>query len=67
MTKTQSSQLVGITEITQRYIPVSKKKATAFVKRYLEPKRIGNQLFVNREKLEALLNDSNNILFPLSI
>ena len=50
MTKTNST-MVGISEITERYLPVSKRKARRFVLLYLEPKRIGNRIFVEREKL----------------
>ena len=56
---------IDINEITQHYLPVSKRKARKFVSLYLEPKRIGNRIFVDREKLEALLHDSNKDNFPL--
>lgn len=60
------STMVDISEITAKYLPVSKKKARKFVALYLEPKRIGNRLFVEREKLEALLGDPNRDCFPLN-
>ena len=66
MTKTNST-MVGISEITERYLPVSKRKARRFVLLYLEPKRIGNRIFVEREKLEALLNDPDRERFPLNL
>ena len=64
--KEKASQWVGLSEITQRYLPVSKKKARQFVKKYLEPKMIGNQLFVSRNKLEVLLNNDSIVSFPLN-
>ena len=66
MTKTNST-MVGISEITERYLPVSKRKARRFVVLYLEPKRIGNRIFVEREKLEALLSDPDRERFPLNL
>lgn len=59
------STLVGITEITERYLPISKRKARKFVSLYLEPKRIGNRIYVDRAQLEALLQDPNREQFPL--
>jgi len=65
--KINKSALVGISEITQHYLPVSKRKARKFVSLYLETKRIGNRIYVNREELETLLKDSNRYNFPLNI
>ena len=67
MKNTNHSALVGITEITERYLPVSKRKARKFVTLYMEPKRIGNRIFVERDKLEALLRNSDRELFPLNL
>ena len=64
---TEASKLVGITEITERYLPISKKRARRFVLLYLDTKRIGNRIFVERDKLEALLSDSERESFPLNI
>ena len=66
MKEQNNSQLVGITEITQRYLPVSKRKARKFVSIYLEPKFIGNRIYVDRQQLEQLLSDSNRDRFPLN-
>ena len=63
----QKSTLVSIREITEHYLPVSKRLARKFVSLYLEPRRIGNRIYVEREKLEALLYDSNRENFPLNI
>lgn len=65
MKKENSSSLVGITEITERYLPLSKRSARRFVSLYLEPVRIGNRIFVKREKLEKLLSGSGDRSFPL--
>lgn len=67
MKNTNHSALVGISEITERYLPISKRKARKFVSLYLEPKRIGNRIFVERDKLEALLRNSDRELFPLNL
>ena len=65
-TETNRSKLVDITEITERYLPVSKRKARKFVSLYMETKRIGNKIFVKREQLEALLSDPERERFPLN-
>ena len=67
MKNINNSALVGITEITERYLPISKRKARKFVSLYLVPKRIGNRIFVERDKLEALLRNSDRELFPLNL
>lgn len=61
------SALVGITEITKRYLPVSKRLARKFVSTYLDYKLIGNRIFVDRAALEKLLNDPNREKFPLNL
>lgn len=60
------SAMVDISEIISNYLPVSKRKARRFVSLYLEPKRIGNRMYVERTKLESLLNDPDRIDFPLN-
>ena len=67
MTTQNNSSMVGITEITQRYLPVSKRKARKFVSLYMDPKRIGNRIYVEREKLESLLRDETRDEFPLNL
>lgn len=59
--------LIDINDITKYYLPVSKRKARKFVSLYLEPKKIGNRIFVDREKLETLLDDSDRNTFPLDL
>ena len=59
------STLVGITEIVEKYLPMSKRKARKFVKKYLGPIWIGNRMYVDRELLEALLDGINGNQFPL--
>ena len=66
MVKQTKTQMVGITEITERYLPMSRRKARKFVLTYLDPIRIGNQIYVNRAQLESLLNDPNKEKFPLN-
>ena len=61
------SAFVGITEISRVYLPISKKRVRRFVSIYLDPIFIGNRMFVDRGKLEALLNDPNREKFPLNI
>lgn len=65
--KKEKTALVGITEITREYLPVSRRKARKFVSLYLESKRIGNRIYVDRQQLEALLNDPSREKFPLNI
>jgi hypothetical protein len=60
------STLVGIAEITERYLPVSKRLARRFVCSYLDYKFIGNRIFVERAALEKLLNDPDREKFPLN-
>ena len=67
ITETNRSKLVGITEITKQYLPLSKKRARRFVMLYLDPKYIGNRIFVERDKLESLLNDPDRERFPLHL
>ena len=61
------SALVGITEITEKYLPVSKRLARKFVFTYLDYKLIGNRIFVERAALEKLLGDPNREKFPLNL
>jgi hypothetical protein len=67
MKKENNSSLVGITEITERYLPISKRRARRFVSLYLQPIRIGNRIFVDRQKLEKLLNNQARSDFPLEV
>ena len=66
-TETNKSKLVGITEITKLYLPLSKKRARRFVKTYLDPKIMGNRIYCERDKLEALLSDPDRERFPLDV
>ena len=65
--KKNQSALVGITEISRVYLPISKKRIRKFVSLYLDPIVIGNRLYVDRAKLEALLNEPNRERFPLNL
>lgn len=67
MQKNQKNQstLVGITEVVERYIPMSRRKARKFAKKYLDPIWIGNRMYVDRKLLEALLDGLNGTKFPL--
>lgn len=66
-TEINRSKLIGISEITRLYLPLSKKRARRFVKTYLDPKIIGNRIYVERDKLEALLSDPDRERFPLNL
>ena len=59
------STLVGISEIVEKYLPMSKRKARRFVSLYLDSKRIGNNIYVERAQLEALLHNPDYGHFPL--
>lgn len=65
--KQANTQMVGITEITERYLPMSKRKARKFVSLYLDPIQIGNQIFVQRDQLEKLLYDPDQENYPLNL
>ena len=65
MTEKNKSAMVDISEITECYLPVSRRKARKFVSMYLEPKRIGNRIYVERDKLEQLLRNPGKERFPL--
>lgn len=43
MVVVNNSKLVSISEITTRYLPISKKRARRFVMLYLDAKYIGNR------------------------
>lgn len=53
-------QYLTITEIQEEYLPMSKKRIRLLVKRYLPTKMIGNRIFVERSKLEELLENSED-------
>lgn len=61
----QKRTLVGISELVDTYLPMSKRKARKFAKTYLNPIWIGNQMYVERELLEALLDGISGNKFPL--
>lgn len=61
----EKRKYIDIAEITRTYLPVSKKKARKFVLAYLNCKRIGNKIFVEREALEELLANPEVDKFPL--
>ena len=63
----QKSTLVGISEIAETYLPFSKRRVRRFVQLYLEPKIVGNRIYVERSKLEELLSDPNRSHFPLNL
>ena len=66
-TEVNQSKLVGITEISKVYLPISKKRIRKFVSIYLDAVYIGNRIFVDRAKLEALLSDPDRDRFPLDL
>ena len=67
MSKTNDiSSLISIDQLVTQYLPVSKKKARRFIHAYLEPKYVGNRIFVERATLERLLSDPNREKFPLN-
>jgi len=65
MQKQKQSVLVDISEVIKCYLPVSRRKAIKFVSLYLDIKKIGNRIYVERSKLEELLRDPNREDFPL--
>lgn len=67
MTQANNHAMVDITEIVTTYLPISKKKARKFVSLYLDTKKIGNRIYVERGKLEDLLYNSTRDNFPLDL
>ena len=66
MTKEKlNRKYVTIDEIQKEYLPVSKKRIRIFVKKYLNAKIIGNRIFIDRERLEYLLDSPDHKNFPL--
>ena len=64
--KTESTRMyIGITEIQEKYLPFSKKKITAFVKKYVPYRKIGRSVYVEREALEAILKSNDQVNFSL--
>ena len=57
---------MSIDDIQKEYLPVSKKKIRAFVKKYLNIKLIGGRIYVEREALENILGDPEREIFPLT-
>lgn len=57
---------MSIDDIQKEYLPVSKKKIRAFVKKYLNVKLIGGRIYVEREALENILGDPEREIFPLT-
>lgn len=62
-----NSHWVGISEIQEKYLPLSKRRVRKFIALYLEPKRFGHRIFVERAKLAALLSDPDRERFPLNL
>lgn len=58
---------VAIDDLTKYYLPISKRKARKFVEIYLQPIRVGNRIYVEREALERLLADKDRERFPLDV
>jgi hypothetical protein len=58
--KKTKRQYLTIAEIQEEYLPISKKKIRILVKRYLPTRMLGNRIFVDREKLEELLSNTDN-------
>lgn len=56
---------ISVNDIQKHYLPLSKKRIRLFIKKYLSAKIIGNRLFVERDALEAILNDSEKTELPL--
>lgn len=65
MTEENQTAWVDISNIVQEYLPISRRKARKFVDQYLSPKRVGNRIYVERQRLERLLADPERESFPL--
>lgn len=56
---------ISIDDIAKEYLPISKKKIRAFVRKYIPVKLIGARMYVEREALERLLSNADRDCFPL--
>lgn len=65
MKKENERMYIGIAEIQERYLPFSKKKIIAFVKKYVPYRKIGRSVYVEREALEEVLKSSEHREFSL--
>ena len=65
MKKESTRRYIGISEIQEKYLPFSKKKITAFVKKYVPYHKIGRSVYVEREALEAVLKSTEHRDFSL--
>lgn len=63
MNNTEQRKYISIEEVQQQYLPISKKKLRAFVKKYLNIKVIGNRIYIERQALEDILSDPDRDLF----
>ena len=58
----EKRKYIDINEMIRDYLPMSRKKARKFVLSYLNTKRIGNKIYVDREELEQILANAQRKL-----
>lgn len=63
----EKRKYIDINEIIRDYLPMSRKKARKFVLSYLNTKRIGNKIYVDREELEQILANPDIEKYPQAI
>lgn len=61
----EKRKYIDINEMIRDYLPMSRKKARKFVLSYLNTKRIGNKIYVDREELEQILVNPDIEKYPL--
>lgn len=61
----RKKKYIDINEMIRDYLPMSRKKARKFVLSYLNTKRIGNKIYVDREELEQILANPDIEKYPL--
>ena len=65
MKKENERMYVSVAEIQECYLPFSKKKIIAFVKKYVPYHKIGRSVYVEREALETVLKSTEKTEFSL--
>ena len=52
---------IGVKEIQEKYLPVSKKKIRKMLNSHMDVKRNGNRILVNREQFLNFINNPEQV------
>lgn len=64
MDNASERMFLNVAEIQERYLPFSKKKIRAFIKKHVPYRIIGNSICVEKEALEAVLKSKESNVYP---